>query len=51
MDKEKAEAHWEYTEGLIRLMFEMMLELMKYQSIACLLHGAKHERENPQVKE
>ncbi len=45
MDKERAEKHWEYTESIIRLMFELMLKLTHLAYVAGMLHGAKHERD------
>lgn len=45
MDKERAERHWEYTESIIRLMFELMLKLTHLAYVAGMLHGAKHERD------
>lgn len=45
--KEKAERHWEYTEGIIKRCLttdpeENTLELMKYLYIKSMLHGYKH---------
>ena len=42
MKREAAEKHWEYTEGLILLM----LEMMHYLYVEAMVHGAKHNEEN-----
>ena len=38
MDREEAEKHWKYTEGVILLM----LELTHYLYVEAMIHGAKH---------
>ena len=41
MDRESAEAHWEYTEKLILLM----LEVVHYAYVEAMIHGEKHKEE------
>ena len=41
VNRDEAEAHWEYTEQIIL----KMLDLVHLTYVEAMIHGAKHERE------
>ena len=49
-DREVAEAHWKYSEGIIercvseQMEFDTMLGLMGYLYVEAMIHGMKHGR-------
>lgn len=45
MDREVAESHWKYTEGIIRLVFEFMLKLTHYLYVEAMIHSVKHREQ------
>jgi len=61
--KEEAEAHWEYTESVIReyqalvsgdpewIPFNSVLKLCKFFYVAAMVHGYKHGRDDREEKE
>lgn len=42
MNKESAEAHWQYTAKLLKLAGHEPTELEHYLYVEAMLHGAKH---------
>lgn len=42
MDREQAEAHWEYTEQLLLLM----MKIVHFAYVEAMVHGAKHDEDN-----
>jgi len=40
--RKRAEEHWEYTEGIIRILFRAFLRLAKYLYVKAMVHGYKH---------
>jgi len=47
-DKQLAEEHWKYTEGIIKLIYhgpKLNLKIFKYLYIQAMIHGIKHGRE------
>lgn len=43
--REEAEAHWRYTEGIIRILFRIFLVLGRYLYVRGMMHGYKHGKE------
>lgn len=43
MNREEAEKHWQYTEGIIL----KMMEVVHYAYVEAMVHGGKHEKVDP----
>jgi len=41
-NKEDSEKHWDYTETIIRNMFEGMMEVSHHIYVASMIHGRRH---------